>query len=81
MLDKPKTQGDLRQLIADSIWEVRYGHLAVDRLIAMSGGFDSINTSLRTEIAAWALMVQLGKAQSHELGSLPLNATNTISEK
>ena len=81
MQDKPKTQGDLRKMIGDAIWEVRYGHLEVERLKAMSEGLDSINNSLRTEIAAWALMLQLGKAQSHELGMLPLNTTESLKDK
>jgi hypothetical protein len=80
MKEKPKTQGDLRELMAGAIWDVRYGHLEIEKLDVMSKGLDSINNSLRTEISAWALMVQLGKAQTHELGSLPLNTASALSE-
>jgi hypothetical protein len=80
MLNKPKTQGDLRQLVAEAIYDVRYGHLKKEVLSSMADGLDSINNSLRTEIAVWALHVQLGRATTHELGSLPLNGSKRVED-
>jgi len=76
MLEKPKTVGDLRSLIADAIHDVRYGHLEVEKLAVMSDGFDAINNSLRTEIAAWALLVSVGQGGKQTLGALPLDASS-----
>lgn len=80
MLNKPKTQGDLRQLVAEAIYDVRYGHLKKEVLSSMADGLDAINNSLRTEIAAWALQVQLGRATAHELGNLPLNGSKQLED-
>jgi hypothetical protein len=70
---KPKTHGDLRELVANAIHDVRYGHLDREVLYSMAEGLSAVNSSMRTEISAWALMVKAGEAPNHELGSLPIN--------
>jgi len=78
MQDEPKSLGDVRQVVAEALWDVRYGHLKPEVGVAIAEMADTINNSLRTEIMAWAMAVKTGDNVKHELGALPLNTAKAM---
>jgi len=68
----PTTTGQLRKMLAETMAEVRYGHMDPSRAIAVAKVAAQITQTITAEMNAQKLLWDLGVA-NQDFGALPLN--------
>ena len=77
MSEEIKTTGQLRKALLEAINDVKCKHLDVDRGMCMTKLASQVNESMRIEIMANRLLVEMGTT-TQELGALPLTELSRI---
>lgn len=75
--DTPKTFGEVRQLILETILHIRDGGLDVQQGMAMAANFKCLNDNVAMEIAAAKLSIAT-EGSSHQFGSAVRMGTRLI---
>jgi len=71
-MDAPKNLGELRRMLAETMHEVRYGHMDPARGIATAKIAAQIANAYEVEIKAWVYIQEMdGEVKS--LGKMPIN--------
>lgn len=77
MRQVPTTMGQLRKMLAETLHEVRYGHIPPAQGIAVAKIGAQIANLIAAEIDACRFLAEAGQ-HTENLGELPLNKVQTI---
>lgn len=69
----PMTLGDMRAMLAETMREVRYGHMNPQQGIAVAKVAAQIAGLIKVEIEAWQYLEDAGAEVKREMGKLPIH--------
>lgn len=73
----PQTMGELRKMLAETLQEVRYGHMDPQRGAAVAKLGGQIANLIHAEIDAWKYLAEVGaEVGDQRVGALPINGAS-----
>lgn len=69
----PMTLGDMRSMLAETMREVRYGHMNPQQGIAVAKVAAQIASLIKVEMEAWQYLDEAGAEVKREMGKLPVH--------
>lgn len=69
----PITLGEMRNMLAETMREVRYGHMNPQQGIAVAKVAAQIASLIKVEMDAWKYLEEAGAEVKREMGKLPVH--------